>query len=239
MTVTRTKPVVVVPSLLAADLSRLGEAVRAVRAAGAAWLSVDVMDGHFVPNMGFSAEHVRMAKSQGESFVDAHLMVDNPDAVAPWFIEAGADLITVHLEACSDARRTLRALRERGVKAGLAIKPQTSAQPLIDLLPEMDLALVMTVEPGFGGAHFIEGMLPKIAAVRRAIDARGLDCWLQVDGGINLSTVSAAAAAGADSLVAGSAVFAAADIPGAIRSLRERAQISFESSKEERHGSRD
>ena len=238
MTVTRTRTVVVVPSLLAADVSRLGEAVRAARAAGVAWFSVDVMDGHFVPNLGFSPDHVRMVKSQGESFVDAHLMVDNPDAVAPWFVSAGADLITVHLEACRDAKRTLRGLRERGVKAGLAIKPQTPVEPLIELLPELDLALVMTVEPGFGGAHFIEGMLPKILAARRAIDARGLDCWLQVDGGINLSTVSAAAAAGADSLVAGSAVFAAADIPGAIRSLRERAQISFDSRKEERHGSR-
>ncbi len=227
------KTLQIVPSLLAADPARLGELVRLAAGAGAEWISVDVMDGHFVPNLSFGPEHVRMVKSEA-LFVDAHLMVANPAEAAPWFVEAGADLVTVHLEACRDARETLRGIRRLGARAGLAIKPRTPAEPLIELLGEMDLALVMTVEPGFGGSRFLEGMLPKIAAVRRAIDGRALDCWLQVDGGINLETVAAAAGAGADSLVAGSAVFGARDVAGAIRSLRDLAQSHFNSRKEQR-----
>jgi ribulose-phosphate 3-epimerase len=222
-----TKTIEIVPSLLAADKARLGEAISAVRRAGAGWVSVDVMDGHFVPNLSFGPDFVRMVKSLGDIRVDAHLMVANPEAAAPWFIEAGADIVTVHLEACADARAALREIRRRGAKAGLAIKPKTPEGPLIELLEELDLALIMTVEPGFGGAKFLDGMLPKVRAVRKAIDARGLDCWLQVDGGIGPKTVSLAASAGADSLVAGSAVFGESDIGAAVRALRERAQASF------------
>jgi ribulose-phosphate 3-epimerase len=224
------KTVEIVPSLLAADCTRLGELVDCARSGGASWISVDVMDGHFVPNLGFGPGHVRALKARG-LFVDAHLMVENPHVVAPWFIEAGADLVTLHLEACLDPRKALREIRSRRVKVGLAIKPATPAEALFPLLGEMDLALVMTVEPGFGGAKFIEVTLPKISALRREIDGRGLDCWLQVDGGINLSTVSQAASAGADSLVAGSAVFGSSDIAGAVCALREKARVSFQSRK--------
>ncbi|MBI5631203.1 MAG: ribulose-phosphate 3-epimerase [Elusimicrobia bacterium] len=215
------KTVQIVPSLLAADLSRLGELVGIARGAGVEWVSVDVMDGHFVPNLSFGPDHVRAIKRLGPVYVDAHLMVANPEKAAPWFIKAGADMITFHLEACPDPRPLLREIRAQGAKAGLAVKPATPAQALLEFLGEMDLALVMTVEPGFGGAKFLDSMLSKVELLRRAIDHKGLDCWLQVDGGINLSTISAAARAGADSLVAGSAVFAAADIPEALRALRK------------------
>jgi len=224
---TAKKNVQIVPSLLAADKARLGEAIEAMRQAGVTWVSVDVMDGHFVPNLSFGPDFVRMVKDLGGMMVDAHLMVENPETVAPWFVEAGADIVTVHIEACKDAAKTLADIRKRGAKAGVAIKPKTAAEPLIDLLGGIDLALIMTVEPGFGGAKFLDGMLPKVRAVRQAIDERGLDCWLQVDGGIGMETVSAAAQAGADSLVAGSAIFGAKDMGAAARALSERAKLSF------------
>lgn len=225
------KTIQIVPSLLAADLSRLGDELRAAASAGIDWVSVDVMDGHFVPNLSFGPEHVRLIKKREKMFVDAHLMVTNPEKIVPYFLEAGADLITVHLEACRDARKLLRDIRKQGVAAGLAIKPETPVSSLLELIDEMDLALIMTVEPGFGGAKFLEAMLPKIKAVRQVIDERGLNCWLQVDGGINLSTISMAAAAGADSLVAGTAIFGSGNIASAVKSLRERAQISFDLKK--------
>lgn len=226
------KTLQVVPSLLAADLTRLGQAVQAVAEAGAGWISVDVMDGRFVPNLSFGPDHVRAVKRAAPVQVDAHLMVENPDTAAPWFIEAGADIVTVHWEACRDARKTLRAIRSAGARCGLAIKPRTPVEPLLELLPEMDLALVMTVEPGFGGARFLSEMLPKVRAIRKAVDAAGLDCWVQVDGGVNAETVAAAAQAGADSLVAGSAVFGAADPGQAVRALLKRAQDSYQSAKQ-------
>ncbi|OGR82910.1 MAG: ribulose-phosphate 3-epimerase [Elusimicrobia bacterium RIFCSPHIGHO2_02_FULL_57_9] len=215
----------IVPSLLAADLASLGARIRTALSAGVEWISVDVMDGHFVPNLSFGPDHVRMAKSLGVPIVDAHLMVSNPQQVSSWFIEAGADIVTVHLEACAEPRKILREIRRRGVKAGLAIKPRTPAQSLIEFLDELDLALIMTVEPGFGGAKFIDAMLPKIKTVRQAIVNRGVDCWLQVDGGINGVTAPAAAAAGADSLVAGSAVFAAQDMADAFKKLQDAIKV--------------
>ncbi len=220
------RPPQVVPSLLAADLSKLGACLSAASRAGARWVSVDVMDGHFVPNLSFGPDHVRLVKSHG-LFVDAHLMVSNPEAVAPAFAAAGADVVTFHVEASRDPRRLLRDLKTRGALAGMAVKPATPVARLLELLPELDLALVMTVEPGFGGAPFLKGTLDKVRALRRAIDASGRPCWLQVDGGINLATVAAAAAAGADSLVAGTAVFGAADIGKAFKAIRTLAAGSF------------
>lgn len=221
-----TKAPVVVPSLLAGDLSRLGEQLDIVKAAGCSWVSVDVMDGHFVPNLSFGPDFVRLCKAKG-FFVDAHLMVSNPLAVAPWFAEAGSDIVTIHAEAVADPRAALKAVRALGVKSGLAVKPKTPVDGLVAALDLCDLALVMTVEPGFGGQKFMADMMPKVQTLRREIAARQLDCWIQVDGGVGASTIEAAARAGADSLVAGSAVFAAKDPAHAFRDLELKARAAF------------
>lgn len=230
MTKTRPQPartLQIVPSLLAADLARLGESLRLCVEGGVEWISVDVMDGHFVPNLSFGPDFVRLVKRVApELYIDAHLMVDNPLQVAPYFMEAGADLITAHWEACREKSKSfLEETRRQGVSAGLAIKPGTPVDGFLELVGEMDLALVMTVEPGFGGAAFIREMLPRIRQVRSAIEKSGKACWLQVDGGINAKTVGEAAAAGADSLVAGTAVFGAEDIRGAIGTLRRSCDV--------------
>lgn len=221
-----TKTPTVVPSLLAADLSRLGLQLDAVKAAGCTWVSVDVMDGHFVPNLSFGPDFVKLAKSRG-FFVDTHLMVTNPLEVAPWFSAAGSDVVTCHLEAVSDAPKALKAIRALGVKAGLAVKPGTPVDGLLKALEFVDLALVMSVEPGFGGQKFMADVMPKVSTLRREIDTRGLDCWIQVDGGVNAANISTAAAAGADSLVAGSAVFGAKDCAAAFRELEQKARAAF------------
>ena len=223
---TASKTATVVPSLLAGDLSRLGDQLDAVKAAGCAWVSVDVMDGHFVPNLSFGPDFVKLAKSRG-FFVDTHLMVTNPLDVAPWFAEQGSDVVTCHIEAVSDPVAALKKIRSLGVKAGLAVKPKTSVDGLIASLDVCDLALVMSVEPGFGGQKFMPDMLGKVKALRAAIDARGYDCWIQIDGGVHAANVSQAAAAGADSLVAGSAVFGAKDCAAAFRELELKARAAF------------
>jgi len=225
MTAART--VEVVPSLLSADLSRLAAELRRVQEGGAEWVAVDVMDGHFVPNLSFGPDLVRAVKRLSPLRLDVHLMVTNPETAAPWLIKAGADRVIFHIEACGDAPALLRALRAQGVAAGVAVKPGTPAERLLPLLGEADLALVMTVEPGFGGAAFLDAMLPKIAAVRRVLDEGGLPCRLQVDGGINLETVEAVAGAGAEILIAGHGVFGNPDPAGAIRTLRAKAQAAY------------
>jgi ribulose-phosphate 3-epimerase len=227
---TAVKTPTVVPSLLAGDLTRLGEQLDAVKAAGCSWVSVDVMDGHFVPNLSFGPDFVRLAKSRG-FFVDTHLMVSNPLDVAPWFAEAGSDIVTCHIETVSDPSAALKKIRSLGVKAGLAVKPKTSVDGLLKSLDVCDLALIMTVEPGFGGQKFMSDMMPKIEAVRRSIDSRRLDCWIQADGGVSASTIETAARAGADSLVAGSAVFGAKDCAAAFRELEAKARAAFGSNK--------
>ena len=225
--VTLARTVEVVPSLLSAALSRLGAELRRVQDGGAEWVTVDVMDGHFVPNLSFGPDLVRAVKRLSPLRIDAHLMVANPEAAAPWFIKAGADRVIFHLEACSEPAALLKSLRGAGVEAGVAVKPGTPADGLLPLLAGADLALVMTVEPGFAGAAFLGGMLDKVSAVRRALEDGGLPCRLQVDGGINLETVEAAAGAGADSLVAGSGVFGNPDPAAAIRTLRAKAQAAY------------
>ncbi len=225
---TAQKTAVVVPSLLAGDLSRLGEQLDAVKAAGCAWVSVDVMDGHFVPNLSFGPDFVKLAKARG-FFVDTHLMVANPLDVAAWFAEAGSDIVTCHIEAVADPRAALKKIRALGVKAGLAVKPKTPVDGLIEVLDVCDLALVMSVEPGFGGQKFMADMLPKVSVLRREIDARGLDCWIQLDGGVGAANIASAAAAGADSLVAGSAVFGAPDAGKAFRELEAKARAAVKS----------
>jgi ribulose-phosphate 3-epimerase len=217
----------IVPSLLSADLGRLSDQLRQVESAGAGWVTVDVMDGHFVPNISFGPDLVRAVKRLSSLRVDAHLMVTNPETVAPWFMSAGTDRVVFHLEAARDPRELLRAIRSQGAEAGVAIKPATPADGLLPFLGEADLALVMTVEPGFGGAKFLSGMLPKVETVRREISRRGAACRVQVDGGINHDTAALAAGAGADVLVAGHGVFGGGDVAGAIRALRDEAQAAF------------
>jgi len=227
---TATKTPTVVPSILAGDLARLGEQLDAVKAAGCVWVSVDVMDGHFVPNLSFGPDFVRLAKARG-FFVDTHLMVTNPLDVAPWFAEAGSDIVSCHVEAVADAKAAVKALRALGVKPGIALKPKTPVEAVLPALDDAAMVLVMTVEPGFGGQKFMADMMPKIERLRREIDARGLDCWIQADGGVGASTIETAARAGADSLVAGSAVFGAKDCAAAFRELEAKARAAFGSNK--------
>lgn len=224
---TAQKTAVVVPSLLAGDLSRLGEQLDELKAAGCTWVSVDVMDGHFVPNLSFGPDFVKLAKSKG-FFVDTHLMVTNPLNVAKWFSDAGSDIVTCHIEAVADPRAALETIRALGVKAGLAVKPKTPVDGLLAVLDVCDLALVMSVEPGFGGQKFMADMLTKVSALRAMIKAKNYDSYIQLDGGVGPSNIALAAAAGADSLVAGSAVFGAKDVGLAFRDLEAKARAAFQ-----------
>jgi len=215
-------PVVIAPSILAADFARLAEAAAAVEGA-ADWLHVDVMDNHFVPNLTLGLPVVEALLKATPIPLDCHLMIDDPDRWAPPYAEAGVASVTFHVEAAADATRLARALRARGARAGAALKPGTPLEPYEDLLPELDLLLLMTVEPGFGGQEFRTAVLPKLRAARKLFDASGLDVWLQVDGGINGDTIVAAAEAGATAFVAGSAVYGADDPAAAIEALRAQA----------------
>ena len=201
------KPVRIAPSILSADFAALGEAVRAVDAAGADYIHIDVMDGHFVPNITIGPAVVQALRPHSGKPFDVHLMISPVDPFIEAFAEAGADIITVHPEAGPHTHRTLQAIRAAGKRAGLSLNPGTPVEAVDNLLPELDLVLVMTVNPGFGGQTFIETQLEKIRALRQRIDASGRDIDLEVDGGINADTAGQAIAAGADVLVAGTATF--------------------------------
>lgn len=209
------------PSILAADFVNFESELN--RIANADLVHVDVMDNHFVPNLTFGLPMVQRIQEVSPIPLDVHLMIDDADRWAPDYAETGAFSVTFHAEAAADPVRLARRLRQIGARAGIALKPGTDVQPYLELLPEFDQVLVMTVEPGFGGQSFMADMMPKLRAVRSAVNAAELDVWLQVDGGVNADTIQVAAENGADTFVAGSSVFAAADPAEQIDMLRERA----------------
>ncbi|MGF7148241.1 ribulose-phosphate 3-epimerase [Sphingomonas zeicaulis] len=200
-------PILIAPSILSADFARLGEEVRAIDAAGADWIHVDVMDGHFVPNITIGPGVVKALRPHTTKPLDVHLMISPVDAFLEAFAEAGADILTVHPEAGPHVHRSVQAIKALGKQAGVVLNPATPAKMLDYLIEEVDLVLVMSVNPGFGGQSFIESQLRKIEAIRKMIDKTGKPIRLQVDGGIDRATAPRAIAAGADVLVAGTATF--------------------------------
>jgi ribulose-phosphate 3-epimerase len=211
------------PSMLAADFARLADDAASV-AGTADWLHIDVMDGHFVPNLTIGLPVVEALLKHASLPLDCHLMIEDPDRWAPGYAEAGAGSVTIHAEAASAPVRTLRMIREAGARAGLGINPATPVEPYAGLMGEIDMLLLMTVEPGFGGQSFLDLVLPKIRRARQLIAAHGGSVWLQVDGGVTEQNIGRCAEAGADVFVAGSAVFGAEDAAAAVASLRAVAE---------------
>jgi ribulose-phosphate 3-epimerase len=213
----------IAPSILSADFGRLAEEIRAVEKAGADWIHVDVMDGHFVPNLTIGPAVIQAARAATGLPLDVHLMIESPDASIDSYAEAGADRIAVHVEACPHLHRTLAYLREAGARAGVALNPATPATAIEPILGDVDQVVVMTVNPGFGGQKFIESVLPKISQIRRWIDERELAVELEVDGGVGPGIIGRVARAGANAFVAGSAVFGKPDYAATIAELRKEA----------------
>jgi len=213
----------IAPSILSADFAKLGDEIKEVERGGADWIHVDVMDGHFVPNITIGPLIVDAIRPHTTLPLDVHLMIEKPEQYVPVFAKAGADWITVHAEACTHLHRVIHLIKEQGVKAGVALNPATPLSAIEEVLEDLDMVLIMTVNPGFGGQSFIENTLSKITRLRNMLDARGLQhVHIEVDGGVNEETVARVVQAGADVLVAGSAVFGQQDRKAAMERIRDR-----------------
>lgn len=211
----------IAPSILSADFAHLADEIRAVEEAGADLIHVDVMDGHFVPNFTIGPPIVAAIKKVAQRPLDVHLMMTNPDDFIPEFIEAGSDYLTVHVETCPHLHRTIQSIKEKGIKAGVTLNPATPLSAVEPILQEVDLLLVMSVNPGFGGQKFIPFVMDKIRAARRIIDSRGLKVELEVDGGLKVDNVGELSKAGTDIFVAGSAIFGSDDYKETITRMRQ------------------
>lgn len=212
----------IAPSILSADFSRLGEEIQAVEKAGADWIHVDVMDGHFVPNITIGPLIVEAAKKVTKLPLDVHLMIENPDLFLDDFIEAGSDYLVVHAEACTHLQRTLSYIRQKGCKSGVSLNPATSLTCLEHILPDVDLVLLMSVNPGFGGQEFIPQVLDKISDLRTILDSFDREILLEVDGGVKVDNIAEVSEAGTDVFVAGSAVFGSKDYAKTIARMKEK-----------------
>lgn len=212
----------IAPSILSADFMRLGEEIRSAEEAGVDWLHIDVMDGHFVPNITIGPAIVEGIRKITRLTLDVHLMIERPENFIEAFAKAGADYITVHSEASLHLHRTIQSIKERGLKAGVSLNPATPINVLDYILGDIDMVLLMSVNPGFGGQEFIAAMIPKIALLKETIQSRGLKVLIQVDGGIKLENAKTIVSAGADVLVMGSAFFGSGDYSAFVRLLKER-----------------